>query len=74
MLTAIFVGHSLGGAVAVLCTLRLLRYLPQDAAVRCIVFGTPAIGNAALADLVSSRGWQAHFSSIALQGRHRHNF
>ena len=66
------VGHSLGGAVAQLCTLRLLHTLhpaPSPPTVlRCIVFGSPAIGNAALADHVRRLGWGAHFRSIVLPG------
>ena len=65
-------GHSLGGAVAQLCTLRLLHTLhpapPPATALRCIVFGSPAIGNAALADHVHRLGWEAHFRSIVLPG------
>lgn len=64
--------HSLGGAVAQLCTLRLLHALwstaPPPAALRCIVFGAPPIGNAALADHVQREGWEPHFLSVALPG------
>ena len=59
----------------VLCegaTLRLLHTLhpapPPATALRCIVFGSPAIGNAALADHVHRLGWEAHFRSIVLPG------
>lgn len=61
----------MGGAVAQLCTLRLLRALqsrPPVEQLRCIVFGSPAIGNAALAAHVQREGWSAHFTSIALPG------
>lgn len=63
-------GHSLGGAVAVLCTLRLLRQLPSGCIppVRCVCFGSPAVGNAALARLVTDSGWEALFHSVALPG------
>eukprot|EP00887_Chlorella_sp_A99_P005865 scaffold1.g5865.t1 len=59
-------GHSLGGAVAQLCTLRLLQALPPDrhASVACFSFATPALGNTALAELVQGAGW----------GRRIHNF
>ena len=59
------------GAVAVLCTLRLLRGLGDNAAqrsVRCITFGMPAIGNAALANHVSLLGWHHCFTSFVLPG------
>ena len=61
----------MGGAVAQLCTLRLLRALhsqPPASELRCIVFGAPPIGNAALASHVQRLGWGPHFTSIALPG------
>lgn len=68
-------GHSLGGAVAKLCTLRLLRRLPPAAAaagrVRCCTFGAPALGNAALAALVAARRWDRLFYSLTLPGAPR---
>ena len=66
-------GHSLGGAVAVLCVLRLLRQLPPDAqpAVHCHVFACPAIGNAALAMYVKERGWERYFSNMLIPGAAR---
>ncbi len=58
--------------MAKLCGLRLLRQLPPAAAaagcVRCMAFGAPALGNAALARLVASRGWERHFYSLTLPG------
>jgi len=58
--------------VAKLCALRLLRQLPARAAaagaVRCVAFGAPALGNAALARLVAARGWDRHFYSLTLPG------
>ncbi|KAL4436737.1 hypothetical protein ABPG75_003876 [Micractinium tetrahymenae] len=68
-LRLVLCGHSMGGAVAQLCTLRLLRTLrspPPAEQLRCIAFGAPAIGNAALAGHVQQQGWGAHFMSIAL--------
>lgn len=52
--------------MAVLCMLRLLGELPASArpSVRCITFACPAIGNAALADLVKSRGWASFFTNL----------
>jgi Lipase (class 3) len=60
--------HSLGGAVATLCTLRLLRQLPlrDDYPLRCIAFATPSIGNAALSALVAERHWDAYLSNFLL--------
>ncbi|KAK9816587.1 hypothetical protein WJX72_002290 [[Myrmecia] bisecta] len=62
----VFCGHSLGGAVAAICTLRLLRLTGGQARVRCISFGAPAIGNAALARAVAAVGWQTNFASYVL--------
>ncbi len=62
-------GHSLGGAVALLCTLRLLQGLPGGTpSLSCICFGTPAIGNAALAALVAEYGWSNHILNFILPG------
>ena len=65
--------QSLGGAVASLCTLRVLQQA-HDAGhslppVSCITFGTPAIGNSALAARVRDNGWKEHFHNVALPGR-----
>ncbi|PRW33942.1 lipase class 3 family [Chlorella sorokiniana] len=69
-LRLVLCGHSLGGAVAQLCTLRLLHALRSaltpPAALRCIVFGAPPIGNAALAERVQREGWEPHFLRMAL--------
>lgn len=59
-----------GGAVAKLSALRLLRDLPEWPAprIKCMCFATPAIGNAALADLVKNAGWGGHFKTYFLPG------
>jgi pimeloyl-ACP methyl ester carboxylesterase len=64
-------GHSLGGAVAMLCTLRLLRQLEptERARLRCVCFGAPAVGNAELAAYVADAGWDEHFSAYLLPGK-----
>eukprot|EP00798_Chlamydomonas_sp_ICE-L_P000105 gene105-5516_t len=61
-------GHSLGGAVAKLCALQLLRELPQWSAPRlsCVCFATPAVGNSALANHVVSAGWAPYFKTFVL--------
>jgi predicted lipase len=63
-------GHSLGGAVAKLCTLRLLRKLPEwpPPQLRCICFAAPAVGNSALAKAVEEAGWDSFFKTYALPG------
>ncbi len=65
------IAHACAGAIAVLCTLRLLRELGDfdgSDSICCFTFGMPAIGNAALADHVSLRGWHRCFSSFVLPG------
>ena len=60
----VMTGHSLGGAVAQLVTLRLLKGgapLP----VSCVAFAAPALGNAALAADVAARGWEDRFYNLA---------
>lgn len=65
-------GHSLGGAVAKLCTLRLLHQLDSREAahghVKCVAFAAPALGNAALATLVLQQGWSHAFYNLTLPG------
>lgn len=65
-------GHSLGGAVAQLCALRLLHdlppYLVEQGRVKCISFAAPPVGNSALANTVSYKGWSGLFYNLALPG------
>ena len=63
-------GHSLGGAVATLAMLRLLAQLPPGVApaAKCVNFACPAIGNAALAERVQARGWEACFTTFLVPG------
>lgn len=63
-------GHSLGGSVAQLCTLRLLSQLPEEAkpSVRCITFACPAVGNPALSSFVQERGWDSCFQNLLIPG------
>ncbi|CAN6446860.1 unnamed protein product [Victoria cruziana] len=68
-------GHSLGGAVAVLATLAILRvvasssYSPKEhekVHVKCITFSQPPVGNAALRDYVHRKGWQDYFKTYCI--------
>lgn len=70
-LCGIFLGHSLGGAVATLVALDLLHGAEKEgrkADVTCYSFATPAIGNNRLAELAESRGWASHIHTFLLPG------
>lgn len=67
-------GHSLGGAVAVLATLAILRVIAASSSskenervqLKCITFSQPPVGNAALRDYVNRRGWQHYFKTYCI--------
>ncbi|DBA84198.1 TPA: hypothetical protein ACH3X2_006266 [Trebouxia sp. C0005] len=61
----VLTGHSLGGAIALLCTLDLLHSLVDEPNLKltCVGFATPAVGNAALAEYVKNKGWQKYITN-----------
>ncbi|GAB2262893.1 hypothetical protein Droror1_Dr00003890 [Drosera rotundifolia] len=67
-------GHSLGGAVAALSTLSILRVIAESMPskesekvdVKCITFSQPPVGNAALRDYVNKKGWQHYFKTYCI--------
>ncbi|XP_062174428.1 uncharacterized protein LOC133879728 isoform X2 [Alnus glutinosa] len=67
-------GHSLGGAVAALATLAILRVIAASSSskeseqvlVKCITFSQPPVGNAALRNYVNRKGWQHYFKSYCI--------
>ncbi|KAK1319305.1 hypothetical protein QJS10_CPB04g01414 [Acorus calamus] len=67
-------GHSLGGAVAALATLSILRVIASSCSskengkveVKCITFSQPPVGNAALRDYVHKKGWQQYFKTYCI--------
>ncbi|ESQ49294.1 hypothetical protein EUTSA_v10019992mg [Eutrema salsugineum] len=67
-------GHSLGGAVAALATLAILRVVASSSTkkenenihVKCITFSQPPVGNAALRDYVHEKGWHHYFKSYCI--------
>ncbi|VVA96811.1 unnamed protein product [Arabis nemorensis] len=67
-------GHSLGGAVAALATLAILRVVAASSTrkenenihVKCITFSQPPVGNAALRDYVHEKGWHHFFKSYCI--------
>lgn len=67
-------GHSLGGAVAALATLAILRFIAVSSPlkdnekfqVKCITFSQPPVGNAALRDYVDRKGWHHYFKTYCI--------
>ncbi|KAK9141063.1 hypothetical protein Scep_010744 [Stephania cephalantha] len=67
-------GHSLGGAVAALATLAILRVVAtsspskenEKVQVKCITFSQPPVGNAALRDYVHRKGWRHYFKTYCI--------
>ncbi|KAK8541615.1 hypothetical protein V6N12_014243 [Hibiscus sabdariffa] len=67
-------GHSLGGAVAALATLAILRVIAASSSskesekvhIKCITFSQPPVGNSALRDYVNGKGWQQYFKSYCI--------
>ena len=70
-LRLVFCGHSLGGAVATLATVRLLHHLQkcgkENTGITCIAFGSPAVGNPALRKFVKKQHWNAHIYNYTLK-------
>lgn len=65
----VLTGHSLGGSVAQVCALTLLRSVPEARSnnlLHCVSYATPAIGNSALQRAVEASGWDKLFINIAL--------
>jgi hypothetical protein len=56
--------------VAKLCTIRLLKDIPDwpPPNLQCFCFAAPAVGNAALAELVESSGWSDYIHSYLMPG------
>ncbi|XP_068666784.1 uncharacterized protein [Aristolochia californica] len=67
-------GHSLGGAVAVLVTVGILRAIASSSPskeneklmLKCITFSQPPVGNEALRGYVHEKGWQHYFKSYCI--------
>ena len=57
----IFVGHSLGGAVAALATLWVLGKRLRQSSPFCITFGSPLVGDVRLVDTVGHENWASNF-------------
>ncbi|KAL4447779.1 hypothetical protein ABPG75_004998 [Micractinium tetrahymenae] len=64
----VLAGHSLGGAVATLCAIRLLDALPEALhhTITCVGFAVPPVGNAALAAAAAAAGWSQRITNYLL--------
>ncbi|KAH9589107.1 Fungal lipase-like domain [Trypanosoma melophagium] len=60
-------GHSLGGAVAQIVSLRLIMANPQlfKNKLKCVSFGSPLVGNCQLTQFVEKNKWTSNFHHIA---------
>ena len=62
--TIIFVGHSLGGAVATLATLWVLEKRLRQSSPFCITFGCPLVGDVGLVEPVGRENWTRKFCHV----------
>lgn len=66
----ILCGHSLGGALAVLCTIRMLQILDQNSRdmkmIRCFTFGSPGVGDEEVKRDIQGRGWGNEIVNIVV--------
>jgi len=60
----IFVGHSLGGAIATLATLWVLGKRLRQSSPFCITFGCPLVGDGRLVEAVGRENWGGNFCHI----------
>ncbi|GLJ28868.1 hypothetical protein SUGI_0568990 [Cryptomeria japonica] len=60
----IFVGHSMGGAIATLATLWFLQKKARNMSYFCITFGSPLVGNAILGEAIGRENWTGKFCHV----------
>jgi len=60
----VFVGHSLGGAVATLATLWVLGKRLRQSSPFCITFGCPLVGDANLVEAIGRENWGGNFCHV----------
>jgi len=60
----VFVGHSLGGAVATLATLWLLEKRLRQSSPFCITFGCPLVGDERLVEAIGRENWGGNFCHV----------
>ncbi|GLJ28533.1 hypothetical protein SUGI_0561360 [Cryptomeria japonica] len=62
--TIMFVGHSVGGAVAALATLWFLEKRLRNFNSFCITFGAPLVGNATIQEAIGREDWLGRFCHV----------
>ncbi|XP_059077021.1 lipase-like PAD4 [Cryptomeria japonica] len=60
----VFVGHSIGGAIATLATICFLDKRLKNIYPLCITFGSPLVGNAALRESIGYHDWFGRFCHV----------
>ncbi|XP_057867990.1 protein EDS1B isoform X5 [Cryptomeria japonica] len=60
----IFVGHSIGGAVAALATIWFLEKRLRNSNSFCITFGAPLFGNATIQEAIGREDWLGRFCHV----------
>ncbi|XP_059077749.1 lipase-like PAD4 [Cryptomeria japonica] len=62
--TIIFVGHSIGGAIATLATIWVLEKRLRQISPICITFGSPLVGDTVLIQSIDCQGWSGNFCHV----------
>ncbi|GLJ28512.1 hypothetical protein SUGI_0560980 [Cryptomeria japonica] len=62
--TIIFVGHSIGGAIATLSTIWVLEKRLRQISANCITFGSPLVGDTVLMESIDRQDWSGNFYHV----------
>ncbi|GLJ28530.1 hypothetical protein SUGI_0561320 [Cryptomeria japonica] len=63
----VFVGHSIGGAVATLATIWFLEKRMKNPSPFCITFGSPLVGDVRLGEAIARQDWCGRFCHVVSQ-------